>query len=51
MKLIRVFEGHVHELVAVKPVDVYLMKLLCETLFRDTIVPAVLAEKSKTRPA
>jgi hypothetical protein len=51
VKLVGIFEGHVREPVAVKPVDVYLMKLLCETLFRDTIVPAVLAEKSKTRPA
>jgi hypothetical protein len=50
VKLVGVFEGHVREPVAVKPVDVYLMKLLCETLFRDTIVAAVLAERSKRYP-
>lgn len=33
---------------SVKPGDVYFLKLLCETLFRDNIVPTILRQHRKT---
>jgi hypothetical protein len=43
MRLVSAFEARSAEGNTVKPGDVVLMKLLCETLFRDSIIPATMA--------
>jgi hypothetical protein len=43
MRLVSAFEAGSARDATVKPGDVMLMKLLCETLFRDSIVPATMA--------
>ena len=47
VNLVGAFDNRSHEQPLTKPIDVYLIKLLCETLFRDTIVPAALEERRK----
>jgi hypothetical protein len=45
VKLIEAFQASTDEQLKVQPADAYLIKLLCETLFRDSIVPSVLKER------
>ena len=45
VQLIRTFDRREGTPV-VKLGDVYLLKLLCETIFRDAIIPAVMQSKS-----
>jgi hypothetical protein len=45
LQLIRTFDRR-EAMPAVKLGDVYLLKLLCETIFRDAITPAVMRSKS-----
>jgi hypothetical protein len=48
VQLIRTFDRR-EEMPVVKLADVYLIKLLCETIFRDAIIPTVMQNKSHER--
>jgi hypothetical protein len=50
VQLIRAFDRR-EGTAAVKLGDVYLLKLLCETIFRDTIIPAVMHSKAHAKAA